>query len=227
MESAASRLSWAWTLRWLVGAALARLARAPIPQCASEGLRRTRRDRAEISCSTRSFSFPYARSANSLYAYALPRISALVKALYNASALFSKHALAISAARSCFGRPLGFPLCPGRHFHSAIRVASSFFIFTRTEGVFARDESTKNYRPKPFKNRIFWRRLNASSTHTYSTSWCARTVSAAGKVKLANALARKNFMAECKPSQLIARGELLEHNSRGRLSLRDQVMRRR
>lgn len=47
-------------------------------------------------------------------------------------ALFSKHAVAISAARSCLGRPLGLPLWPGCQRHAAIRVASSFFILTRT-----------------------------------------------------------------------------------------------
>ena len=55
-------------------------------------------------------------------------------------ALFSKHAVAISAARSCLGRPLGLPLWPGCQRHAAIRVASSFFILTRTRARVTRVE---------------------------------------------------------------------------------------
>jgi len=64
-----------------------------------------------------------------------------VNALYSASRLFSNAARAISAARSCFGRPPGFGQCPGCRFHAAMRVASSCFNFGLTGGVLSRDES--------------------------------------------------------------------------------------
>src|ERR1035437_3172785 len=74
---------------------------------------------------------PYALSARAANTLAFPFLSSAANARVIASESCSKIILAISAARSRFGRPPGLPLCPGfQGFRFSLRPATVPSLFS-------------------------------------------------------------------------------------------------